>query len=61
MKNNFRGESWVKPYLNIDSFKKLKNKLVFNSVHVSFDTVEWQDEIDIDPEILYMDSVEIAK
>lgn len=50
----------VKPYLNIGLFKELKDILLFKTVRVSFDTVEWQNEIDIDPEILYADSIKVS-
>jgi hypothetical protein len=30
---------------------------MFNSVRVSFDSIVWDNEADIDPEILYQDSV----
>jgi hypothetical protein len=29
---------------------------MFNTVHVSFDTVEWNNEADLDPELLYKES-----
>jgi len=39
----------VKPYLNLGIFKELKNLEMFNTVRVSFDTIEWQNQADIDP------------
>ena len=47
----------VKPYLNRGVFQKLKDKNYFNKVAVSFDTIEWPGEIDIEPEVLYGDSL----
>lgn len=47
----------MNPYLSKGIFKELRNKVVFNSVRISFDTVEWQNEADIDPETLYEESV----
>ncbi|NFV11750.1 DUF2442 domain-containing protein [Clostridium sporogenes] len=47
----------MKPYLNKGIFKKLKDTSMFKSVKVSFDTIEWENEADIDPETLYEDSV----
>jgi hypothetical protein len=47
----------VTPYLNRGVFQKLRDKNYFNKVKVSFDTVEWPDEIDLEPEVLYEDSV----
>lgn len=43
----------MKPYLETEIFKSLKNETIFNSAKVSFDTVEWNNEADIDPETLY--------
>ena len=45
------------PYLNKGIFKELKDTSMFKSVKVSFDSVEWENEADIDPETLYEDSV----
>jgi hypothetical protein len=47
----------MKPYLDLGIFKELKNPEMFNSVRVSFDTIQWQNQADIDPETLYEDSV----
>ncbi|ENK0837950.1 DUF2442 domain-containing protein [Clostridium botulinum] len=47
----------MKPYLNKGIFKELKDRSMFKSVKVSFDTIEWENEADIDPETLYEDSV----
>ena len=46
----------VKPYLNIGRFKELKNKDLFRKVRVSFDTIEWPNQLDLDPELLYKKS-----
>lgn len=45
------------PYLETGIFKELKDEALFKTVRVSFDTVEWANEADIDPETLYNDSV----
>ena len=45
------------PYLETGIFKELKNETIFKTVRVSFDTVVWANEADIDPETLYKDSV----
>ncbi len=50
----------MKPFLGIGVFKELKDINIFNSVRTSFDTVEWSNEADIDPEILYEKSVEVV-
>ena len=46
----------MKPYLNIGIFQELKDVSMFNTVHISFDTIEWDNEADIDPELLYTES-----
>jgi hypothetical protein len=43
----------VSPYLNIGKFKELKDKQLFTSVKVNFDSIEWDNGLDIDPELLY--------
>ena len=43
----------MKPYLDIGIFKELKDISMFNTVHKSFDTIEWNNEADLDPDILY--------
>lgn len=45
------------PYLNKGIFKELKDKNLFRSVRVSFDSIEWSNQADIDPEVLYEKSV----
>lgn len=47
----------LKPYLNFGIFSELKDEKIFNSVKVSFDTIEWNNEADFDPEFLYKKSV----
>lgn len=44
------------PYLKLGIFRELKDINKFNTVKVSFDSIEWENEADIDPEILYKDS-----
>lgn len=39
----------MKPYLNFDIFQRLKKRDAFNHVRVSFDTIEWDSGIDLDP------------
>jgi hypothetical protein len=43
----------MKPYLNIGIFKELHQKEMFESVRISFDTIAWANDADIDPETLY--------
>ena len=43
----------VKPYLDTGLFKTLKNEKLFKMVKVSYDTIEWPNKVDLDPEVLY--------
>ncbi len=43
----------MKPYLDFGVFKKLQENDVFRSVRVSFDTIEWDVGVDLDPEFVY--------
>jgi len=43
----------MKPYLETGIFRELKDTDQFNTVHLSFDTIEWNNEADLDPEDLY--------
>ncbi len=55
--NNEKRIKDMKPYLDKGVFKKLKDKNFFNSVHISFDTISWDDEIDICLDTLYETSI----
>ncbi len=50
----------MKPYLDIGIFKELKDIEIFNTVRKSFDTIEWSNNADLDPELLYEKSKIIA-
>ena len=43
----------VKPYLHTGLFKTLKDEKLFKRVTVSYDTIEWPNGVDLDPEVLY--------
>lgn len=47
----------MNPFLDKGIFNELRDVSMFNSVRVSFDSIVWDNEADIDPEILYHDSV----
>ena len=47
----------MKPYLDKGIYRELINEDVFNSVKISFDSVEWNNHADIDPEFLYLKSI----
>ena len=51
----------MKPYLETGIFKELKDEAIFKTAKISFDTVEWCNEADIDPETLYHESVQLQK
>jgi len=46
----------VKPYLEIGKFKELKDINLFKSVKICFDSIEWANQLDLDPELLYQKS-----
>jgi hypothetical protein len=49
----------VTPYLDLGKFSELKEISLFNSVSLSFDSIEWANHLDLDPEILYQQSVAV--
>jgi len=49
----------MKPLLGIGIFKELRDISLFRTVHVSFDTIEWDNEADLDPEFLYRESIAV--
>ena len=49
----------MKPLLGKGVFKELKDEKLFKTVKVSFDSIEWANGIDVDPETLYEDGVPI--
>ena len=50
----------VSPYLSIGRFAELKDISLFSSVAVKFDSIEWANHLDIDPEFLYEKSVAVV-
>jgi hypothetical protein len=51
--NGERGILDMKPYLDFGVFQRLKEHNAFKRVRVSFDTIEWDSGIDLDPEFIY--------
>ena len=49
------------PYLEVGKFTELKNKSLFNSVRVHFDSIEWANRMDLDPEFIYQKSRKYEK
>lgn len=47
----------IAPYLTKGIYAELKDINIFNSAHISFDTIEWANQADIDPEFVYSESV----
>ena len=50
----------MKPYLDFGIFEELKDLRLFKTVKTSFDSIEWDNEADFDPEVLYLNSIRIA-
>ena len=50
----------VKPYLDTGLFKTLRDDKYFKTVKVSYDTIEWPNGVDLDPEVLYEKSKQTA-
>ncbi len=50
----------VSPYLELGKFTELKDISLFNSVKVNFDTIEWANNLDLDPELLYEKSFPVS-
>ena len=51
--NDDTGVLDIKPMLDFGVFRQLKDYEAFKRVHVSFDTIEWDCGVDLDPEFVY--------
>lgn len=51
----------MKPYLNLPIYKDLNNIDSFNKVKVAFNTIQWENGADFDPDSLYNLSKDIVK
>ena len=49
------------PYLEIGVFRQLKDPHLFRAAHVEGGTVAWPGDIDIAPETLYHESVQVGQ
>jgi len=58
-RNGEQGIFDVNPYLSVGKFAELRDTVLFKLVAVRFDTIEWANHLDIDPEFLYDKSVKI--
>ena len=47
----------VSKYLDVGKFVELREPEVFHSVRVKFDSIQWCNHLDLDPELLYEKSV----
>lgn len=50
----------MKPHLDKGIYRELRNEEIFRSVRVSFDSIEWCNNADVDPEFLYEKSKELS-
>ena len=50
----------MKPYLDFGVFQKIRDLTSFSQVRVSFDTVEWSNGVDLDPQFVYEKCVKIS-
>jgi hypothetical protein len=46
----------MKPFLHYPVYEELKNELLFKDAKVQYGTVVWNEEIDLDPDTLYLES-----
>ena len=51
--NGESGTLDMKKFLDFGVFKRLKDHNAFKKVRVSFDTIEWESGVDLDPEFVY--------
>jgi hypothetical protein len=59
--NGESGTLDMKQFLDFGVFKRLKNYDIFKTVRVSFDTIEWDTGIDLDPEFIYIECKKVAQ
>jgi len=48
-----KGTLDVAPYLEFGVFQRLPDHTAFYRVSLSFDTIEWEAGVDLDPELVY--------
>lgn len=51
--NGEKGHLDMKPVLDFGIFQRIKDRDAFRRVRVSFDTIEWDCGVDLDPEYVY--------
>jgi hypothetical protein len=47
----------MRPYLTVGKYAELRDEKIFSSVDLVFDSVQWSNKLDIDPEFLYKNSI----
>ncbi|GHV10838.1 hypothetical protein FACS1894162_5670 [Bacteroidia bacterium] len=50
----------MKPYLEFEVFRALKDNTVFQTVTPYLDSVQWANEADLCPDTLYLDSIPVT-
>ena len=45
----------------LEEVRPLRNEKLFNTVKISFVTIEWDNELDLDPEILYSEAYDKSR
>jgi len=56
--NGRKGKLDVKPMLGFGIFQRIKDYETFKRVRVSFDTIQWDCGVDLDPEYVYKKCME---
>ena len=51
--NGEQGILDMRPYLGFGVFQRIRDYTHFKRVRVAFDTIQWDREIDLDPEFVY--------
>jgi hypothetical protein len=54
--NGEKGLFSMKPYLEYPVFEPLKNYELFNRARVTFGFISWNDDLDMSPDTLYLES-----
>ena len=49
----------MRPYLNHGIFKELKDKNIFNSIRIAYDSIEWNNGADLCPDVLFEKSIKL--
>jgi hypothetical protein len=51
----------MNPFMHLGIFRELQKPELFQTVQVSFDTIRWINDADIDPETLYEGGVPVGE